>query len=147
MDTKEIYRPPTVEIKREIALPGLVKAAYGLIAVFVAIGIGTAFLIIDDSSDDLMFELSFTLFFIAITLLLGWWLYRPIRDQQANAYQLPLLMLVIFGGITCYDIYQNEFKYDVSGMMDIVEYMIFLLLALILKTKRYRAWCESSSNK
>ena len=66
MDTKEIYRPPTVEIKREIALPGLVKAAYGLIAVFVAIGIGTAFLIIDDSSDDLMFELSFTLFFIAI---------------------------------------------------------------------------------
>ncbi|WP_290539279.1 MULTISPECIES: hypothetical protein [Alcanivorax] len=147
MSEENIYKAPGSKIVKDIRVPFAIKLSYLFVGLFVVIGFLWSLLSGMLFFEDEEFEVFLLVIYLVLTLLIGWWLYKPIRDRDPKANTFPIFLMLIVGGLLAYDMYSGEFIFNILGILDTFEFLVLVCLVVTLISSDGRKWCGKESSK
>ncbi len=142
MNFNQIYKPPQNEGVDNVRPPFSIIACYVLVILFCAAGLTLAMLELSIDKSSLSDGIGYAAFQCALTLILGWLLFNPIRQRDARAYLTPTVLIVVVVAFELFDIMDNGSALNAAFYASVIESIVLATIIALLRTPAGRSWCN-----
>ena len=146
-DENNIYQAPQSSGLEDEEKPLLIKLAVLLVGVFLVVGITDGLILGEFLSEDISLDIGIMIFYWALTLLIAYWVHKPIALRIENAHHTPLTFCIIFIAFLMFDLNDEAYTIDVPAYLQIFEIVIMFVLFMILRSATGKTWCNQAIDK